>query len=65
MLQPQENPAKDDLKIEYDFTKMGKAVEGKYAEIYRQGINIIVLDSCSQAALDYPSSQIIATNDDC
>lgn len=34
----------DDLRPEYDFTELGKAVRGKHVETYRQGSNVVVLD---------------------
>lgn len=30
----------DDLRPEYDFSKLGKPVRGKYAEAYKQGSNV-------------------------
>lgn len=36
--------AKDDLRPEYDFSKLGNPVRGKYAEAYKQGSNIVLLD---------------------
>ena len=34
-------PASDDMRAEYDFSK---GVRGRYAERYREGTNIVVLD---------------------
>jgi hypothetical protein len=36
--------AKDELRPEYDFATMTGGVRGKYAERYRQGVNIVKLD---------------------
>ena len=36
--------AKDDLRPEYDFSKLGIPIRGKYAETYKQGSNIVLLD---------------------
>ena len=35
---------KDDLRLEYDFRKLGNPVTGKYAEAYNQGSNLVFLD---------------------
>ena len=34
----------DELRPEYDFASMTGGVRGKYAERYRQGTNIVMLD---------------------
>ncbi len=34
----------DDVKPEYDFSKLGEPVRGKYAEAYKQGSNLVLLD---------------------
>ena len=34
--------ASDDLRAEYAFVSMAGGVRGKYAERYRQGVNIII-----------------------
>lgn len=36
--------AEDDLRPEYDFTKLSEAIRGKYARAYRQDSNVVVLD---------------------
>lgn len=36
--------AKKDLRPEYDFSKLGNPVKGKYAQAYKEGSNIILLD---------------------
>lgn len=35
----------DELRPEYDFSKLSGAVRGKYAEKYRDGTNIVHLDA--------------------
>lgn len=34
----------DELRPEYDFSKMAGGVRGKYAERYRAGTNLVLLD---------------------
>jgi hypothetical protein len=34
----------DDLRAEYDFSKMKGGVKGKYAKQYHEGTNIVVLE---------------------
>ena len=34
----------DELRPEYDFSKLGTPVRGKYAEAYREGTNLVLLD---------------------
>ena len=34
----------DELRPEYDFSKMNSGVRGKYVERYRTGTNIVLLD---------------------
>ena len=34
----------DDLRTEYDLTKLGKGVRGKYAKRYSEGSNVVVID---------------------
>lgn len=36
--------AKDDLRPEYDFNKLGQAARGKYARDYKESKNIVLLD---------------------
>jgi hypothetical protein len=36
--------AKDDLRPEYDFSKLGKPTRGKYAKEYQKGTNLVLLD---------------------
>lgn len=39
-----ENELEDDLRPEYDFSRMPGGVKGKYAEHYQSGTNIVVLE---------------------
>ena len=34
----------DDLRQEYDFSEVGESVRGKYAEAYKSGTNLVLLD---------------------
>ncbi|WP_035990952.1 hypothetical protein [Leptolyngbya sp. KIOST-1] len=34
----------DDLRSEYDFSSMAGGMRGKYAELYRAGTNLVLLD---------------------
>ena len=34
----------DDLRPEYDLSKLGKGVRGKYAKRYNEGTNVVVID---------------------
>ncbi|MFZ1700587.1 MAG: hypothetical protein WBO10_10645 [Pyrinomonadaceae bacterium] len=38
------NEPEDELRPEYDLSKLGDPVRGKYAERYREGSNIVLLD---------------------
>ena len=40
----------DDLQPEYDFSQLEGGVRGKYAERYREGTNLILLDPDVAAA---------------
>lgn len=47
----------DDLRPEYDFSKMQGGVRGKYVESYRAGTNVVLLDpDVSQA---FPTSDSV------
>ncbi|MFP4033084.1 MAG: hypothetical protein ACLFTV_16120 [Desulfococcaceae bacterium] len=35
---------KDDLREEYDFSKMEGGVRGKYAKEYREGVKLVMLE---------------------
>lgn len=39
-----DNKPADDLRQEYDFSKMKGGVRGKYAERYRAGTNLVKID---------------------
>ncbi|MBW4596108.1 MAG: hypothetical protein KME49_25895 [Brasilonema octagenarum HA4186-MV1] len=39
-----ENEFEDELRPEYDFSKMTGGVRGKYAERYKAGNNLVLLD---------------------
>ena len=45
---------KDDLRSEYDFSKMQGGVRGKYVERYRTGTNVVLLDP--DVAQAFPTS---------
>ena len=38
------NVDEDELRPEYDFSKMKGGVRGKYVERYREGTNLVLLD---------------------
>ena len=38
------NELEDDLRPEYDFSKMQGGIRGKYVDRYRAGTNIVMLD---------------------
>ena len=47
----------DDVKPEYDFSELGKPVRGKYAEAYKQGSNLVLLDE--DVAKAFPSERAV------
>jgi hypothetical protein len=47
----------DDLRPEYDFSKMKGGVRGKYVERYRTGTNIVLLDP--DVAQAFPTSEAV------
>ena len=47
----------DDLRPEYDFSHMKGGVRGKYAEQYREGTNLILLDPDVAAA--FPDAKAV------
>lgn len=49
--------SEDDLRPEYDFAKLGKAARGKYAETYKQGSNLVLLDD--DVAKAFPSERAV------
>ena len=38
------NTDKDDLRSEYDLSKLGKGERGKYFKRYSEGANVVVID---------------------
>ena len=49
----------DDLRPEYDFSKMKGGVRGNYVERYRQGSNLVLLDPDIAAA--FPDAKAVNT----
>jgi hypothetical protein len=47
----------DDLRPEYDFSKLEGAVRGKYAAQYREGTNVVRLDD--DVARAFPSEEAV------
>lgn len=47
----------DDLRLEYDFSKMQGGVRGKYVERYRAGTNVVLLDP--DVARAFPTSDSV------
>ena len=47
----------DELRPEYDFSKMNGGVRGKYVERYRTGTNIVLLDP--DVAQAFPTSDVV------
>ena len=47
----------DDLRAEYDFSAMKGAVRGKYAERYREGTNLVLLEPDVAAA--FPDAKAV------
>ena len=47
----------DDLRPEYDFSRMKGGVRGKYVERYRIGTNIVLLDP--DVAQAFPTSEAV------
>lgn len=45
-----ESEEEDDLRAEYDFSRMNGGVRGKYVERYREGTNLVLLDPDVAAA---------------
>ena len=48
---------KDEIRPEYDFSKMNNGVRGKYVERYRIGTNIVLLDP--DVAQAFPTSEAV------
>lgn len=51
------NESDDDLRPEYDFSKMKGGVRGKYVERYREGTNLVLLDPDVAAA--FPDAKAV------
>ena len=52
------NVAEDAIKLEYDdFSKLGEPVRGKYAEAYKQGSNLVLLDE--DVAKAFPNERAV------
>jgi hypothetical protein len=47
----------DDLRPEYDFSKLKGRVRGKYVDRYRQGTNLVLLDPDVAAA--FPDAKAV------
>ena len=47
----------DQLRSEYDFSKMNSGVRGKYVERYKTGTNIVLLDP--DVAQAFPTSDAV------
>ena len=47
----------NDLKPEYDFSKLGTPTRGKYAKAYSQGSNLILLDK--DVAQAFPNEKAV------
>ena len=52
-----ESEEEDDLRPEYDFSQMKGGVRGKYAERYRGGTNLVLLDPDVAAA--FPDAKAV------
>lgn len=48
-----EIPEKEDMKSEYDFSKMKGAVQGKYYKAYRAGHKVKVLNADGTTSIEY------------
>jgi len=52
-----ESEKDDDLRTEYDFSELKGGVRGKYAERYREGTNLVLLDPDVAAA--FPDAKAV------
>ena len=50
-------PEEDDLRPEYDFSRMKGGVRGKYLDRYREGTNLVLLDPDVAAA--FPDAKAV------
>ena len=48
---------KDDLRPEYDFASMAGSVRGKYAERYKKGTNLVLLED--DVATVFPDAKAV------
>jgi len=53
----------DDLRPEYDFSRMKGGVRGKYVERYRTGTNIVLLDP--DVAQAFPTNVVFFLESEC
>ena len=47
----------DELREEYDLSKLTGKVQGKYAKRYQQGTNVVLLDS--DVAIAFPDAESV------
>ena len=52
-----DNGEEDDLRPEYDFSKLKGHVRGKYVDRYREGTNLVLLDPDVAAA--FPDAKAV------
>jgi hypothetical protein len=57
MKQENRHELEDQLRPEYDFSKMEGGIRGKYVERYREGTNIVLLDP--DVAETFPTSESV------
>lgn len=57
MKKENENELEDELRPEYDFSKMKGGVRGKYAERYKAGTNLVLLDP--DVAQAFPTAESV------
>lgn len=57
MLYENENELEDELLPEYDFSKMTGGVKGKYAERYKAGTNLVLLEP--DVAKAFPTAESV------
>ena len=57
MKQENSHELEDELRPEYDFSKMEGGIRGKYVERYRAGTNVVFLDS--DVAQAFPTSESV------
>ncbi len=57
LVEKENNMKKDELREEYDLTKLKGKVRGKYVERYRQGTNLVLLEP--EVAEVFPDSDSV------